>query len=309
MVLLTSNTETMHAFERYRGIIPDYEGFLEASKQSLPVYIRVNTLKIGVEQARGFMAERGYEIEPVKGIEEAFRLRQPETPGSTLEFFLGYYHVQGLTSMFPAKILDPQPGEVILDLCAAPGGKATYLAQLMKNRGLVVANDTKIDRIGILRSHIDRLGTTSLLVSRYDGQIFPTRILFDRILLDPPCSGEGTYRFGRYPPLSADPEVVRRLGGLQRKLLRRGLDILRPGGTLVYSTCTYAPEENEEVINNIVMNGEAELLPILIPFPHSSGLTSWGKKTFHADLTKTVRIYPNQVDSWGFFIAKLRKPE
>ena len=299
----------MHAFERYREIIPDYEGFLEASRQPLPAHIRVNTLKIGVEQARGFMVERGYELEPVKGIEEAFRLRQPETPGSTLEFFLGYYHIQGLTSMFPAKILDPQPGEVILDLCAAPGGKATYLAQLMKNRGLVVANDTKIDRIGILRSHIDRLGTTSLLVSRYDGQVFPTRILFDRILIDPPCSGEGTYRFGRNPPLSTDPGVVRRLGGLQQKLLRRGLDVLRPGGTLVYSTCTYAPEENEEIINPIVMNGEAELLPILIPFPHSPGLTSWGKKTFHTDLTKTVRIYPNQVDSWGFFIAKLRKWE
>jgi tRNA (cytosine49-C5)-methyltransferase len=299
----------MHAFERYRGIIPDYEGFLEASRQPLPAHIRINTLKIGVEQAREFMVERGYELEPVKGVEEAFRLRQPETPGSTLEFFLGYYHIQGLTSMFPAKILDPQAGEVILDLCAAPGGKATYLAQLMKNRGLVVANDTKIDRIRILRSHIDRLGTTSLIVSRYDGQIFPTHILFDRILIDPPCSGEGTYRFGRYAPLSADPDVIRRLGGLQQKLLRRGLDVLRPGGTLVYSTCTYAPEENEEVIDPIVMNGEAELLPILIPFPHSSGLTSWGKKTFHADLTKTVRIYPNQVDSWGFFIAKLRKLE
>jgi NOL1/NOP2/sun family putative RNA methylase len=308
MALLTSNIETMHAFERYQNIIPDYEGFLEALRKPLPVYIRVNTLKVRTELARGFMAERGYDLDPVEGIEEAFRLHRPQTPGSTLEFFLGYYHVQGLTSMLPAKILDPQPGEIILDLCAAPGGKATYLAQLMQNRGLVVANDTKIDRIRILRSHIDRLGTTSLLVSRYDGQIFPTRVMFHRILLDPPCSAEGTYRFGRYPPLSADPEVVRRLSGLQRKLLRRALDILCPGGTLVYSTCTYAPEENEEVINDIVMNGEAELLPIHIPFPHSSGLTSWGKKTFHSDLIKAVRFYPNQVDSWGFFIAKLRKP-
>ncbi|OGP66204.1 MAG: hypothetical protein A2170_00210 [Deltaproteobacteria bacterium RBG_13_53_10] len=299
----------MHAFERYREIIPGYEGFLEALKKPLPAYIRVNTLKIGVEQARKFMAGRGYEIGPVEGMEEAFRLRRPERPGSTLEFFLGHYHIQGLTSMFPAKILAPQAGEIILDLCAAPGGKATYLAQLMKNRGLVVANDTKIDRIRMLRSHIDRLGTTSLLVTRYDGQIFPTRVLFDRILLDPPCSGEGTYRFGRYAPLSADPEIIRRLGGLQRKLLHRAMDLLRPGGTLVYSTCTYAPEENEEVIDEIVKDGEAELLPIHIPFPHSSGLTFWGKKTFHSDVIKAVRLYPNQVDSWGFFIAKLRKPE
>jgi NOL1/NOP2/sun family putative RNA methylase len=304
----TPSTESVRTFERYREIIPDYEGFLEASRQPLPAHIRVNTLKIGVEEARELMAERGYELEPVKGIEEAFRLHQPKRPGSTLEFFLGYYHIQGLTSMFPAKILDAQPGEIVLDLCAAPGGKATHLAQMMKNRGLVVANDTTIDRIAILRSHIDRLGTTSLLVSRYDGRIFPTRILFDRVLLDPPCSGEGTYRFGRTSPLSTDPGVVRRLAGLQQRLLRRALDLLRPGGTLVYSTCTYAPEENEEVIHPFVTNGEVEVLSIDIPFPHSPGLTSWGEKIFHTDLAKALRIYPNQVDSWGFFIAKLRKP-
>ena len=299
----------MLAFERYRQIIPDYEGFLESLRNPLPVYIRVNTLKVATDLARRDMEKRGYALEPVEEIKEAFLLRGPETPGSTLEFFLGYYHIQGLTSMLAARALDPQPGEMILDLCAAPGGKATYLAQLIQNRGLVVANDTKIERIRILRSHIDRLGATSLLVSRYDGQSFPTRIMFDRVLLDPPCSAEGTYRVGRYSRLNADPDVVRRLGGLQRKLLRRALDILRPGGTLVYSTCTYAPEENEEIINDIILSGEAELLPVHISFPHSSGLTSWGKKTFHADLIKAVRFYPNQVDSMGFFIAKLHKPD
>jgi NOL1/NOP2/sun family putative RNA methylase len=274
----------------------------------LPIHIRMNTLKIGAEVARGLMERRGYELEPVGDVQEVFVVHGLGSPGSTLEFFLGFYHIQGLTSLFPAKILDPRPGELILDLCAAPGGKATYLAQLIQNRGVVVANDTRIERIRILRSHIDRLGATCLVVCRYDGQIFPTRILFDRILLDPPCSAEGTYRAGCQAPLSEDPAVVRRLSGLQRRLLRRALDLLRPGGTLVYSTCTYAPEENEEVIDDVIVRGEAEPLPIHSPFPHSSGLTSWGERTYHADLVKSVRFYPHQVDSMGFFIAKLRKP-
>lgn len=301
------NGPTIQAFERYRGIIPDYEGFLDALRQPLPVSIRVNTLKIGVGAFRRLMAERGYHLTPVQGIEEAFLLHDVEAPGSTLEYFLGYYHIQGFTSMLPAKILDPQPGEVVLDLCAAPGGKATYLAQLMQNRGLVVANDVKMDRISILRSHIDRLGTTSVLVCRYAGQTFPTRMTFHRVLLDPPCSAEGTYRVGPRPPLSEDRKVIRRLSGLQRVLLHRALDVLQPHGTLVYSTCTYAPEENEAVIDEVVKHGRVELLPIPIPIPHSPGLLSWGGETFHSDLIKAVRIYPHQVNSWGFFIAHLRQ--
>jgi 16S rRNA C967 or C1407 C5-methylase (RsmB/RsmF family) len=150
--------------------------------------------------------------------------------------------------MLPPLILDPQPGERLLDMCAAPGGKATYLAQLTQNRALIVANDVTHHRIGILRSHSDRLGITSIVVTRYQGQSFPMRMQFDRILLDPPCSAEGTYRTGKRPPLTEDPQVSYRLQRLQQMLLNRALELLRPGGTLVYSTCTYAPEENEEVL-------------------------------------------------------------
>ena len=295
------------AFERYREIIPDFEGFVEALRLRLPVYIRVNTLKIGVEPFRSLMGEQGYDLESSEGVEEAFRFDGVDAPGSTLEYFLGYYHVQGLTSMLPAKILDPQPGEMVLDLCAPPGGKATHLAQLMQNRGLVVANDVTIDRISVLRSHIDRLGTTSLLVCRYHGHNFPTRTAFHRVLVDPPCSAEGTFRVGPQLPLTEDPGMVRTLSGLQRRLLQRALDVLRPGGTLVYSTCTYAPEENEAVVNEAVVDGRAEVLPIRIPFPHSPGLTSWGEKAFHPDMSRAVRLYPHQMNSWGFFIAHLRK--
>jgi NOL1/NOP2/sun family putative RNA methylase len=299
--------QAVKAFDRYREIIPDYDGFLEALRWPSAVYIRVNTLKIEVEPFLRLVPAQQYRLEPIAGVEEAFRFHGTEPPGSTLEYALGYYHIQGLTSMLPAKILDPQPQEVILDLCAAPGGKATHLAQLMQNRGLVVANEIRRDRIKALRSNIDRLGTTSVLVCRYYGQDFPGRMSFHRVLLDPPCSAEGTYRINPRQPMSDDARVIPRLADLQRTLLGRSLDLLQPNGMLVYSTCTYAPEENEAVINEFVASGSVEPLPISIPFPHSPGLTSWKEEKFHPDLAKAVRLYPHQVNSWGFFIAHLRK--
>ncbi|NWF54543.1 MAG: RsmB/NOP family class I SAM-dependent RNA methyltransferase, partial [Syntrophaceae bacterium] len=263
------NEKMAQTFNRYRDIIPDYAGFLRALEEPLPVTIRANTLKLGPGPFQALMRERGYNLERAEGIEEAFLLHGVESPGATLEYFLGYYQVQGLTSMLPAKILGPRPGEIILDLCAAPGGKTTHLAQLMGDRGLVVANDFKFERTHVLRSHIDRLGILSVLVCCYHGQAFPLRLKFDRVLLDPPCSAEGTYWAGLPPTRSENPKVAQHLVRVQKDLLRHALEVLRPGGTLVYSTCTYAPEENEAVVNEVVSRGQAELLPIQVPLPHS----------------------------------------
>jgi NOL1/NOP2/sun family putative RNA methylase len=301
------NEKMAQTFDRYRDIIPDYEGFLSAVEQPLPVSVRANTLKMDPGRFRGLMCEQGYDLKPVEGIEEAFFLKGAESPGATLEYFLGYYQVQGLTSMLPAKVLCPRPGEIILDLCAAPGGKTTHLAQLMGDRGLVVANDFKKERTHVLRSHIDRLGILSVLVCCYPGQAFPLRRNFDRVLLDPPCSAEGTYRAGLPPTRSENPKVAQHLVRVQKELLRHALAVLRPGGTLVYSTCTYAPEENEAVVNEVVSSGKAELLPVQTSLPHSQGLPSWQGQAYHADLVKALRFYPHQVNSWGFFIAHLRK--
>jgi len=304
---MAKRVRKVSAFDRYRGMIPNYEDFLESLMQELPVFIRVNTLKISLESFPNFMFTRGYDLKPVPGMAEAFFLQGVDAPGSTLEYALGYYHIQGLSSMLPARVLGAQPGEVILDLCAAPGGKATHVAQLLENRGLLVANDVKPHRLNILKSHIARLGTTSLMVTRYYGQNFPLRITLDRILLDPPCSAEGTYRVPAPPPLTEDPNTLIQLTRIQRSLLTRALDILKPGGTLVYSTCTYAPEENEAVIHEVVETGRAEIVPISTPFAHTPGLTSWNGRSFHPDLANTARLYPHQVNSWGFFIACLRK--
>jgi NOL1/NOP2/sun family putative RNA methylase len=299
----------VRAFDRYRDIIPDFSTFLQAVEISPPTHIRVNTLRVEAAKFQQVMAEKGYPLAPVAEIPEAFRWEGAENPGSTLEYFRGWYQVQGLTSMLPALVLDAQAGEHLLDLCAAPGGKATYLAQLTRNQALIVANDVSHRRIGILRSHNDRLGITSIVVTRYRGQSFPMRMPFARILLDPPCSAEGTYRAGARPPLTEDPEVSLRLQRLQQMLVTHALKLLRPGGTVVYSTCTYAPEENEAVLHPAVEEGRAELVPIETAFPHAPGLESWKGHRFHPSLTLAARFYPHLVNSWGFFIARLRKPE
>ena len=298
----------VQAFERYREIIPDFPAFLKALETRQPTHLRINSFRVKQEKFQHAMEDRGYRIAPVAGIPDAFRWESTSGPGSTIEYFRGCYHVQGLTSMLPPLILDPQPGDRLLDMCAAPGGKATYLAQLTQNRALIVANDVTHHRIGILRSHSDRLGITSIVVTRYQGQSFPMRMQFDRILLDPPCSAEGTYRTGKRPPLTEDPQVSYRLQRLQQMLLNRALELLRPGGTLVYSTCTYAPEENEAVLHQVVESGRAEIVPIDVPFPYAPGLEVWDGQRFHPSLEQAARFYPHLLDSWGFFIACLRKP-
>lgn len=297
------------AFARYREIVPNYSVFLESLHVPVPTHLRVNTLRIEKDKFRHAMAEKGYHVSPVHGVPEAFEWESPKTVGSSLEYFRGWYHVQGLTSMLPSLILDAQRGERVLDLCAAPGGKATYVAQLTQNKALIVANDVSHRRIGILRSHSDRLGITSMVVTRYYGQSFPMRIAFDRILLDPPCSAEGTYRVGARRPLTENLEVSRRLQRLQQMLLRHAVDLLRPGGMLVYSTCTYAPEENEAVVHPMIEEGRAELVPISIAFPYSPGIEAWNGQRFHPSVKHAARFYPHVVNSWGFFIACLRKPD
>jgi NOL1/NOP2/sun family putative RNA methylase len=293
--------------ERYKGIIPDWERFWEAVHTPLPTVIRTNTIKTTPEKLKQRLEAKGFRLEPLPWNPLLFRVKGEAPIGATLEHWLGHYYVQEATQSLPALALDPKPGERILDLCAAPGGKATQIAALIENRGTLVANDVNPKRLRALMANVYRLGAICCVVTECRGEHFPGAGIFDRVLVDAPCSAEGTAR--KYPRLrrGAAPGYIQRMAAIQRGLLYRALELVRPGGIVVYSTCTIAPEENEGVVSRAIKRGLAEILPFEPSVPHVRGLPRFGREEYGKEMENAVRIYPYHFDSDGGFIAVLRR--
>ncbi|MFC1629589.1 hypothetical protein ACFL3H_10845, partial [Gemmatimonadota bacterium] len=202
----------------------------------------------------------------------------------------------------------PEPGSDVLDLCAAPGGKTGQLSAIMQGHGVLVANDIHHSRITALAANLERLGAPNVLISQYRGENFPERFRFDHVLADVPCTGEGTFRIdgGRYR--QEGTEHLHAIARTQLTLLLKALKIVRPGGTVLYSTCTYAPEENEAVVAAALSRMELEVLPLPENLPGQPGITSWQGTDWPDELTRTMRFWPHHTDSWGFYCAHIRKP-
>ena len=287
------------------------ERFFSQVGESFPHTIRFNTLKGPEEALSAFLREQGFEFEPFTDLPNVYRIRyQPYPIGKSLSHFLGHFYVQDLASMLPPLVLDPQPGERVLDMSAAPGSKTTQMAALMENRGMILANDVVSKRLRALINNLQRMGVVNTAVVKMYGESFGNLYFetFDRILLDPACSGLGT--------LHKSPEVLSwwtpqhcvRLAASQKKLLRSAVRALKPGGVLVYSTCTLTPEENEEVIQEALENLPLELEEVNLPgLPTRPGLTAFEGKKYHPQLSRARRLYPFESHTEGFFIARLRK--
>ncbi len=297
-------------FERYRDIIDDWQAFADALARPLSPVVWTNTLRTTPERLRDWLGLDGLAPEPLGWHPGAFRLPPGTKPGKSLAFLTGQYHVQEEVSLLPVTLLDPRGGERVLDLCAAPGNKTVQAAVKMGNRGTVIANDKSRQRLGVVRRNLERLGVTCAAVTVGDGRSLPRSWgLFDRVLADVPCTCEGTTR--------RNPEVALRwqLSPLdqsvhQLALLEKAVEHTRPGGRIVYSTCTYAPEENEAVIDATLRRyaGELRLLPARIPgFRSAGGLTAWRDQRWDASLERTMRVFPHHNDSSGFFVAVLEK--
>jgi NOL1/NOP2/sun family putative RNA methylase len=260
-----------------------------------------------VKETRLRLERRGFSIEPEDPVSMVFRARNLEQPGHLPEYALGHIHAQALSSVLAGLALEPQPGDVVLDLCASPGGKTTLLAQLMGNRGIIVANDRSTSRHVALNANLKRLGVTNTVTAHYSGEDFPRCIGFDRILVDVPCSAEGMIRVtteGRIQP-PAQPQA--RLSVVQKRLLLRAFDLLKPGGILLYSTCTYNPVENEDVVQSLLEKRPAAIQPIDLELPHSPGLNQWEGMVYESALQQCWRIYPHKLDTVGFFLARVAR--
>lgn len=242
--------------ERYSKIT-DFEKFKEFSLKRLRRSIRVNTNKISVVELKKMMdknwklteipwCKQGFWIEH-KGIGDEYR----KDVGNTLEHSLGYIYVQEAASMIPPVVLDPKENEKILDMCASPGSKTTQIIEMMKNKGIVVSNDYKGIRLAPLGINTQRVGSKISVLTLMEGRHFKDQ-LFDRILVDAPCSGTGTISKSIKTVKMWNPNMIKKLAGMQRQLIETAFKCLKKDGTLVYSTCSCEPEENEKVVSFLV---------------------------------------------------------
>jgi len=294
-------------FASYSEMIPDFADFCRSLLNPQPVHLRINTLKASVTETRSRLERQGFLLVEERPLHMVFRAKNINQPGHLVEFALGHLHSQALSSVLAGVTLDPKADDAVLDLCAAPGSKTSLLAQLMQNKGIIVANDRKTDRLVPLQANLKRLGVTNTIIVRYPGQHFPKRLTFDRILLDVPCSAEGTLRAGPNGTLRQPTLSVERLPALQRDLILRAFDLLNPGGLLVYSTCTYNPDENESVVQSLLEKRQAEIQPLMLNLPHSPGVDRWKETSYDPSIKNCWRIYPHQLDTVGFFLAKVFK--
>ncbi|MCC5811543.1 MAG: RsmB/NOP family class I SAM-dependent RNA methyltransferase [Ectothiorhodospiraceae bacterium] len=296
--------------ERYREVVDDWPALVETLLRPLPVTLWANPLRLSRERLVELLARSGIHARPLEWSESALELDPGARPGLHWGFFAGLFQVQEAVSMLPVQLLDPQPGERVLDLCAAPGNKTAQIAVAMRNTGTVVANDLNRGRVPAIRQTVKRLGLMNVAVTVKDGQGLTARAgLFDRVLVDAPCTCEGTFRKVRVPQVVTDRfrESTTRT---QRRLLERAVALVRPGGRVVYSTCTFSPEENEAVVDAVIgaSGGTMRLLPASIPgFPTGQGLTSWQGRRFDPQLSLAMRIWPHHANTGGFFVAVLEK--
>ena len=297
--------------------VAEAEKFFEISYMKTPASIRCNTLKISVDELKARLEGYGWELrQPFAEFPEVMIIDsklEPGELGKTKEHLLGYYYVQEVSSMLPMLALKPEAGDVILDLCASPGSKTTQAAAMMGNEGTIIANEVSMGRIGILNSNLERCGVMNAIVTRKEGVALCDRLLkssgirFDKILVDAPCSGEGTLRKSPKTFLMWNPNMIKKIAGTQRKLAEAAMKLLKVGGVMIYSTCTLAPEEDEMIVDYLVKNFDVEVERIVLPLKFREGVSCWDGKELDKGVENCLRLYPQDNDTDGFFVAKIRK--
>lgn len=306
--------------ERMKKLLPDekdFKSFEEIIYKSPRNFIRCNTLKMPVKDLMERLGKRWKVSQPFPKYPEIILVESNLAPGelgSSMEHLLGYYYIQEISSMLSALALNPGPGELVLDLCASPGSKSTQMAAMMENKGTLIANEISLDRVKILAANIERCGVSNAIITRNDGVSLCERFAragmkFDKILLDAPCSGEGTLRSSGKAFIQWNERLIGMFSRQQKKLLASALKCLKDGGEIVYSTCTHAPEENEEIIDFAIKNFNVEVEELSLPIQCRRGLTSWMGNEINPSASKACRIYPQDNDSEGFFVCRMRMRE
>ena len=229
----------MEHLQRYTDLVDDPAAFLEAAGRPLPKVVWANTVRTPAETVAGWIGRRSPEARRLPWLDATWRVpAETSRAGKWPEFALGLIHTQEEVSLWPVWALDPQPGEAVLDMCAAPGSKSARIAVTMGDAGMVLANDRKWPRLQGVQDIAARMGLTSLAAACGDGAQIPGEARFDRVLVDAPCTGEGTSRKSPGRRKRDQDNEWAKMSALQKGLLRRAVELVKPGGVVVYSTCT-----------------------------------------------------------------------
>ncbi|KAF0852730.1 RsmB/NOP family class I SAM-dependent RNA methyltransferase [Andalucia godoyi] len=287
--------------------------YLDSSEQPRPVTIRANTLKVRRRDLAQALLSRGVNLDPLgEWSKVGLQIFDSAVPvGATPEYLAGHYMIQSASSFLPVVSLNPLPGERVLDMAAAPGGKTSYMAALMRNEGTLFANDSNKDRLKALNANLHRMGVRIAVVTNYDGRKYPKIMQgFDRVLLDAPCSGLGVVSKDVSVKTSKQFSDIRDCAYLQKQLILAAIDCVdansKTGGYITYSTCTVTVEENEDVIAYALRKRNVKVVESGLPFG-VPGFVKYRSRRFHPSLSLSRRIYPHVHNMDGFYVCKLKK--
>lgn len=295
--------------EKMKALLKEeYSDYIACYEEPRYYGLRVNTKKISIEE---FQKICPFPIRPIPWIENGFYYDGEKVfPAKHPYYFAGLYYLQEPSAMTPANRLPVEPGERVLDLCAAPGGKATELGAKLKNKGILVANDISSSRAKGLLKNIELFGIGNVLVTSEEPGNLTEHFAeyFDKILIDAPCSGEGMFRKDKKMVKAWEEHGPEYFSRIQRSIIRQAASMLRPGGMLLYSTCTFDQRENENIIAHLLEEcPEFSVQDIEDYEGFVSGFPKEAEKEKH--LEKTVRIFPHKMHGEGHYIALLKKGE
>lgn len=308
----TETLEFKKAFiERYAALT-DWDEFKKYSLSFLRRSIRVNTVLGTVKEVTASISAKDWNLTPIPWCKDGFWIDHLERRdvGNLFEYHVGKIYVQEAASMIPPLVLDPQPDDVVLDMCASPGSKTTQIGMMMRNKGIIVANDYKGQRLQSLGINVQRSGLTNTVVTLMHGKRF-YGLQFDKILVDAPCSGTGTIRKSLKTVVIWNAGMITKLARQQKELIVTAFENLKPGGIMVYSTCSLEPEEDEGVVDHLLKTfPTAKLLPAkLNGLKTSPPVMEFAGVKYDPQLKHVLRIWPQDNDTEGFFVAKIKKEE